>query len=114
MRTLGFGLRDAVPPEATAAWGARLIINMNGYVDWVHDRTDAVGDDGPRTALLDLLWDKVPGRALSEIIRGKILAGEIHTATPGDIVLFEDDDLKVVGNTHASCGYLYVAAWAKP
>jgi hypothetical protein len=109
--TLGYGLRDAVPETATAAWGARLIITMDGYVDFVHDRTDAVGEDGPRRALLDKLTATVPGAMLARIIKEKILAGEIDSRVERDVVLFDDDGLKIVANTNASCGYLYVAAF---
>jgi hypothetical protein len=112
MDTLGFGLRNAVPNTADAAWGARLIISMDGYVDFVHDRTDVVGSTEAKANLLALLNAKLPGRTLMNIVSDKIKAYEIDTRSEADIVLFDDGELKVVGNSNASHGYFYVAAFA--
>jgi hypothetical protein len=52
---LKFGLREAVPPDAPAAWGARLIYPD----DVVWDRTDAIGSDEARRELLEYLRSEV-------------------------------------------------------
>jgi hypothetical protein len=112
MDTLGFGLRNAVPKTAEAAWGARLIISADGYVDFLANRTDVVGSTAGKAALLALLNEKLPGRALMDIVSAKIKAYEISTREEAEVVLFDADGLKVVGNSNASHGYFYVAAFA--
>jgi len=111
MTTLGFGLRNAVPDNAEAAWGARLIISADGYVDFVANRTDVVGSTEGKARLLALLNEKLPGRALMTIVSDKIKAYEISTREEADVVLFDADGLKVVGNSNASHGYFYIAAF---
>lgn len=108
---LAFGLRDAVPDTATAAWGGRFIVTMDGHVDLPYDRSSAVGDDEARKALLDKLRSTFPSEMLFKVIRSKLLARELDTRVERDVVLFDDNGIKVVANTHASAGYLYVAAW---
>jgi hypothetical protein len=104
---LAYGLRDAVPDTAIAAWGARAIISADGYVDIVGDRTDLVGD-GAR--LLKAL-EAFPPKALRDTVRAKILASEILTREAADVTLFADGPLTVVANSNASAGYLYIAAY---
>jgi hypothetical protein len=111
MDTLGFGLRNAVPNTAEAAWGARFIIYADGGVDFVPNRTDVVGTTESKAALLALLNEKLPKRALIDIISAKIKAYEISTREPNEVVLFDADGLKVVGNSNGSHGYFYVAAF---
>jgi hypothetical protein len=51
-QTLRFGLREAVPPDAPAAWGARLIYPD----DVVWDRTDAVGSGSMSAHTHDVIF----------------------------------------------------------
>jgi hypothetical protein len=112
MDTLAWGLRNAIPDTATAAWGARFIIYADGGVDFVPNRTDVVGTTTRKAALLAMLNDKLPKRALIDIISAKIKAYEISTREPNEVVLFDDGELKVVGNSNGSHGYFYVVAFA--
>lgn len=109
-KNLGFGLGREVPDTARAAWGARLIISMDGWVDYLANRTDAVGSEDAKLALFDKLNSTFPIDTLRKVVRSKILAGEIDNRNR-TVVLFDDDGLKIVANTNASYGYLYVAAW---
>ena len=108
-QTLRFGLRDAVPPDALAAWGARLI-----YPDDVlWDRTDAVGSDEPRRELLDYLRTAVRDVPFKEA-RALHARGVLRASGDEDVTLYEDARVKVVANPRGGSGYLYVAAWLKP
>lgn len=112
MRKLGYGLSNAVPDTATAAWGARLIINMDGGVDFVYDRTDMVGvDPAAERAFRNVLKEKLSYGVLRDAIRDLILTREIDTRVEREVVILDENGIKVVGNTNASHGYLYIAAW---
>lgn len=112
MKQLAYGLSSSVPKTATAAWGARLIVTANGYVDFVPDRIDAVGNPEARADLFDKLSTTIPTATLTKIISSKLLSRELDTREAREVVLFDDDGVKVVADTLASAGYLYIAAWA--
>jgi hypothetical protein len=109
--SLRFGYNAGLPAGTTTAWGARAIINqIDGSVDLVHDRQSAIGDDAAVNALLSKLnggvntaWIKRAGELL--------VTGELNTRVAKEITLYADQDVTVVGNTNASAGYLYVAAF---
>lgn len=105
---LRFGLRDAVPPDAPAAWGARLIYPD----DLVWDRTDAVGHEDVRRALLDYLRKEVRDLPFKKA-RERHNRGELHQSGVENVILYEDERVKMVGNPRGGSGYLYVAAWFK-
>lgn len=107
---LPYGLSEAVPESASVAWGARLIINMDGHVDLPPDRQGLAGD-GDRLDLIKRMESACSMRELFERIRGFILDGTIDTRTAGQVTLIEDLGVKIVADTKASAGYLYVAAW---
>lgn len=105
--TLAYGLRDAVPDTAIAAWGARAIIGQDGHVDIPFDRQDMVGDS---TAMRFALEAIPPGR-LREIIQSKLANREILTREAERVTLFDNGQITVVANSNASAGYLYIAAY---
>jgi hypothetical protein len=96
----------------SAAWGARLIVDQTGFTDFVHDRQGAFGDESEMAALFAWLnmgsFDSAREKA-SVLLRRR----EMDTRGEREFVLYEDDKGKIVGNTNASAGYLYVAAWLK-
>jgi hypothetical protein len=105
---LKFGLRDAVPADAQAAWGARLI-----YPDDVlADRSDCIGSDQARRELLDYLREHVGARPWQRA-RELHNSGQLHPTDSNNLTLYEDERCIVVGNPHGGSGYLYVAAWLK-
>ncbi len=67
---LSFGLN---PLEGVdTAWGARWIIDPDGSVDQVWDRTDAIGPDDRRRELLDYLDNQVgdaPHKTAQRLLR---------------------------------------------
>lgn len=109
MIDLAFGYRQ-LPEGVTTAWGARWIIDQEGRVDSVWDRVDACGEDEPKARLLEHLRENVrdiPNRKLSDML----FDYEVSTREDRDVVLFEDEVVRVVGSPQASAGYFYVSAF---
>jgi hypothetical protein len=115
---LGYGWSAGLIPGIKAAWGARAIINQDGMVDFLADRTGAAGDPALVSKTIDWL-NSVPsdgralhvlGQALDAARRG-LEEGRIHTREARGIVLYQDRTGAVIGNTSASAGYLYLAAY---
>lgn len=108
---LSFGYNAAIPDDAIAAWGARFIITQDGYVDFVPDRTDAVGDTEKLFPMLEATY---PLDRLRGDISDKLRLGEIHTREAKEIIFFDNGEVLVVGNSNASAGYFYVACVLRP
>jgi hypothetical protein len=101
-------------PETPAAWGARFI-TQGGYLDLVWDRQSTVWRD--REAIDELI----------ELLNGPggVIAGiraaykdlwsrfEVSGDEAEEVLLADGHRVKAVGNTNASYGYFYVAAWLK-
>lgn len=112
MNRLAFGLNEAIPEDARAAWGARLIVHADGYVDFMPDRQDAWGvDDETKRDFLDRLGAACPLGLLRQLVGERLVSREIDTRAYGQVVIFDDLGVKVVGDAKASAGYLYVAAF---
>jgi hypothetical protein len=109
-RKLQWGYNKAVPEAATAAWGARLILTRDGG-DLLPDRQDIFYDnDDVKKRLADRLNKAKPwGEPLKALIRKQ----EVRQDVPNEIVVYEDDAIKVVGNSNGSYGYFYIAGWLK-
>ncbi len=105
---LRFGINP--PAGVETAWGARWIIDPQGWVDQVWDRTDAIGPDERRRELLDYLNDSV-GDAPHQKARRLLERGELSWSDDTRVTLYEDETVTVVGNPRRSFGYLYVGAW---
>lgn len=110
--TLTFGLRDALPEGTEHAWGARFIVTQDGHVDLPNDRQDVISTnpDTQRAFLEDLMASITMGELTGRIKR-LLLDGTINTREAGRVVLHDDGNFWVVGDTRASAGYLYVVAW---
>lgn len=108
---LPWGLAGAVPPDATVAWGARLIVTQDGGVDLVHDRQGCAGEG--RAAFLELLSAQFPPGAMTGKISELLKGYRMDTRKEELIGLFSSDQITVVANTNGSGGYCYVAAWLR-
>jgi hypothetical protein len=109
---LAFGLGYAVPETAVAAWGCRAIVKQTGDVDVLWDRQDLQGTDDGKAALK--AWINAgPFKAWQNVATALLRAHEMQTRESKQFVLYEDAAGIIVGDTHASAGYLYVAAWLK-
>jgi hypothetical protein len=105
--SLRWGLATAVPADAIAAWGCRAIVHQDGYVDIPPDRTDQQGSE----VIFTLLDVEFPLLKLRETLGAMLGSGQVSTRRRGQFVLFKSDRLTVVGDTNASAGYCYLAAW---
>lgn len=106
-KILDFGY--TVPAGVKTAWGARLIVNQDGHVDMLWDRTDAVGPDDERHALLDYL--NGIGFVWKNALSLKLRDREVDTRKAEEVVLFDDGTVRIEGNSNASAGYFYVVAY---
>lgn len=100
---LSYGLRDT--PNVKAAWGARLIFPA----DLVWDRTDMIGEQADKNAILAWLNDKAPKIGSDEwatIVTGRTMASDEHVFT-----VFSDETGIMKASAQGSYGYLYVSAW---
>lgn len=113
-----WGLWSECPKNAKVAWGARTIIEEpNTYrkeynIDLVWDRQSTQGEDSTELqAFCDLLNTDVLAVARKracELLRDGEM--EMHEAK---LFTLHDGDVVVLGNTNASCGYLYLIAFRK-
>lgn len=112
---LGFGYNAGLPDDAQAAWGARIIVTQDGAVDILWDRTDCVPEDNERvrTDFLELLSGRYPNTQLRTDIADRLRSGEIKTREAAEVELYDDAEVRVVGNSNASAGYFYVTAYRK-
>ena len=102
-----WGLRGAVPADASAAWGARAIYYYDdAEFDIVHDRQGLAGDPADRKTLADKLNEGLLDEARSAVDRAVMRGDEQR-----QVELVRKDGVVIVGDTLASCGYLYLAAW---
>lgn len=99
---LNYGIRDIIPDDAVAAWGARAILR-NGVLDIVWDRVDYT-DAAPSDSEF-LTWMNHNGlpwvREQAEAIPGN--ENKIHR--------LDDGPFHIACNAQASHGYLYISAW---
>lgn len=109
---LTFGLKRGVP-DARAKWGARLIVEQTGHVDVVPGRTSECGEEAALVKLFARMDRDFPMPKLRDVVREKLLSYELNTREAALVKLFDDGDLVVLGNTNASAGYLYVAAFRR-
>jgi hypothetical protein len=105
---LAFGINP--PAGVQTAWGARWIVEPDGRVDQVWDRTDAIGPDDRRDELLGYLNDHV-GLAPQQQAEQLLARGELRWSDERRVTLYEDETVTVVANPRRSYGYLYVGAW---
>ena len=101
-------------PDTPAAWGARFI-TQGSYLDLVWDRQSTVWRDSEAMdELIELL--NGPSGVIANI-RGtyKTLQqrGDVRGDEANEFLVADGRRVKAVGNTNASFGYFYVAAWLK-
>ncbi len=109
---LMWGLKNAVPEDARAAWGARAIWK-SGEIDLLWDRQSVVAlTDEDKKIFLGSMNGGVLASARErarELFREGALRGDVS----GLETLYEGPLATVVANTNASYGYLYIAAWRR-
>jgi hypothetical protein len=116
---LEFGYPSAVPTSASAAWGARAIVTSGRWpdlealprLDFLHDRQSLCWkDEDGKEELTNRLNDGILERIQEKY--GELRENEqITDSSANEVVLYEGKRVKAVGNTNASGGYMYIAAW---
>lgn len=105
---LAFGYNKGIPADAQAVWGARLIWPD----DLVWDRQDLVTkDEASKEVLIDWL-NKIGISKMRENLRMPYTLG-LHPIQDIEAVIYEDEIGKIIGNSNASAGYIYVVGWLK-
>lgn len=110
-KKLEYGLGWAVPDDAPVAWGARAILQRGNYpIDLLQNRQAMWGEPELRKALglaLDSMMPKLQAK-VAEMQNKWEIRGDKE-----NLVVLEEGPLhiRVVANTNASHGYLYMAAW---
>ena len=108
---LAWGLADAVPDDAVAAWGARAIAARGDTMSIVWDRQGAVGNKSDRRRLLfelnGLALERAREQYTEHRLRGRLLNGKSGRVT----LVTGSHGFKLVADTRASHGYVYLAAW---
>ena len=115
---LAWGLNTAVPVSAPAAWGARAIYRY-GDAEFdvsrhrrrsclliVHDRQSGSGDPADLRRLIAKLNDGLLEEARTAVDRAVMRDDEQR-----QVELVRKNGVVIVGDTLASGGYLYLAAW---
>lgn len=102
-----------MPPEdARAIWGARTILEAGAF-SIVSDRQDIHGATaGDRKALADALNKRIIEECRQTVAK-LLRSGKMRASEPSQFELYDDRYLRVVANTQASYGYLYITAWFK-
>lgn len=109
-RKLAWGYGSAVPDDTKAAWGARLILTADAGGDLLYDRQGGFGNMEDTARLRDHLNKVRPWRdQLARLVR----EGTVRSDEPNEVVVHDDDVIRVVGNSNGSYGYFYIAAWLK-
>ena len=108
-RDLPFGYK-LLEGDYQALWGARLIINQRGKVDFVFDRQGTAGDEVQAKELVRKLNTHYPPKTMMKDIKKRLKNREIKTREAEEVELFDKAGIKVVGNSNASAGYFYVTA----
>lgn len=106
-----FGLWSELKDETKVAWGARGIVK-HGAVSLLHDRQDWKGDEDERRDFSKVLNSGALPKAIEEAER-LLRRGDMRSDKRKLFTLYEDDQCRIVGNTNASYGYLYLLAERK-
>jgi len=100
------------PMDARASWDARAIARW-GTLDIPWNRQQTTGDDALVEELLSMLNGGILAKVRQEY-RELADLGEVESDVANRVPLYEDSEIKVMGDTNASHGYFYLVAWLKP
>jgi len=109
-----FAIKAAQQGGCSAIWGARAIATEDPGFGLVPDRISwYAGNEAERSALVLALNKGVLDVCRERFAELKDEHWDIHRVAK-EYVLYEDEAIKVVGNTNGSYGYLYLTAFILP
>jgi hypothetical protein len=108
---MSFGYWKAYPEDSPAGWGARAILK-NGTIDIPYDRQGARGEKADRRKLGDLLNGGIM-QAINDKVAELHYDYKLRPDQDEEHILHDSDEVRVIGNTNASYGYLYLLAYLK-
>ena len=104
--TIAYGIQP--PADAPAAWGCRAI-QKEDKIEILQDRQDLAGDAELMTTLMTLInLTEVRKKYKEAYNQGKLAP---HRA--GEVVLIDNQHIKVVADTRGARGYVYIGAYLK-
>ena len=136
MYGLSYGYNCELPEGWRAKWGARCIwpqgyaygvSDINGNVpppppplplDILHDRQSWYSPEGGETVHMQALHALLNRCGLMKAIQARMAAyvrqRHVNTSESREVVLYENDFVKAVGNSNGSYGYFYLTVYIKP
>ena len=126
-----YGYNCELPEGWRAKWGARCIWPQ-GYaygvsggapggdtpLDILHDRQSWYSPEGSETVHMEALHALLNRCGLMKAIQARMAAyvrqGHVTTSEAREVVLYENDFVKAVGNSNGSHGYFYLTVYIKP
>lgn len=109
-KKLGWGYSTLEYEGSQAAWGARLILTRTGG-DLLYDRQSLIGEsEEAKRQLTDRLNTVKPWH---EPLGNLIREGHVRATESNEVVVYEDDLIRVIGNSNGSYGYFYMTGWLK-
>ena len=108
--SFSFGYPPAMTGEHRAYWGARAIWKGRGPMDLLRDRQSMVAVDKATADRLASLLNGGALKAANKRLDALANRWEVSPGEANEVVLHEDASVRIVANTNASHGYLYVTA----
>lgn len=108
---MGLAFGYEIPEGTEVAWGARLIVTQNGGVDLPPGRSSMIGSSEQVASFAVALTNLLPANMLMKVISSKLRSGEINTREGREVVIIEDEGIRIVGSSRGSAGYFYVSAY---
>lgn len=107
---MNWGYRNGFPDDVTDGWGARGIL-QRGEVDLLNDRQSYFGD----AEIVDQFCSRMNANKEKwrKNVKDLYYSGEVDPSKNNHVVIYEDEFIKMVGNTQGSFGHFYMAGWLK-
>ena len=105
-----WGYSPAMTHEHAAYWGARAIWRGDGPMDLLPDRQSVLARSEADAKRLVVLLNAGARAAANRRLAALANRWEVSPREAAEVVLHDDGTVRIVANTNASHGYLYVTA----
>jgi hypothetical protein len=111
---LEFGLRNEIPEDSPAGWGARAI-QQSDMLDLLFDRQDVFGvNEATGQLFLDVFNKSGIYLQMQAEYTKAFREGKLRPDQAGVVTLIDTSVLVVTADTRGSYGYVYLCAYLKP